>query len=260
MPQRLFADERRAAILSMLEQSASVQVGEVACSLGVSRVTARADLDALERDGKLRRTHGGAVSLSRQVTVSVQDRRVNVNVEAKRLIARAAAALVQDGDSLLVDSGTTTLELVRALSGVRGVTIVTDDLTIADYVDRSLPGAEAILLGGSLRKGHRYTTGPLALAALEALRPGKAFVCPGACAPDGALMADFEAMAQLKAAFMGCAAQTVLLMDASKLGAGGLMRFGDVTQADVVVMDADPKGAVGERLEGTAVRLLLAEG
>ena len=80
-----FAEERRAAILSMLERNSSVQVAEVADALGVSRVTARADLDALARDGKLRRTHGGAVSLSRTLTVSIQDLRVNVNVEARGL-------------------------------------------------------------------------------------------------------------------------------------------------------------------------------
>ena len=115
-----FAEERRAAILSMLERNSSVQVAEVADALGVSRVTARADLDALARDGKLRRTHGGAVSLSRTLTVSIQDLRVNVNVEAKRAIARVAATFVQPGQSVLVDTGTTGLELVRALGAQIG--------------------------------------------------------------------------------------------------------------------------------------------
>ena len=109
-------EERRAEILSLLDRTASVQVSQLAERFGVSRVTARADLDALARDGKLRRTHGGAISLSKTLTVSVQDKRVNVNAEAKRAIARTAAAFVQDGDSVLVDSGTTALEFVRALA------------------------------------------------------------------------------------------------------------------------------------------------
>ena len=155
MPQRS-SEERRVAILSMLERDAFVQVGQLAEAFGVSRVTARADLDALERDGKLRRTHGGATSLSRTLTVSVQDKRVNVNVEAKRAIARRAAVLVADGDSILVDSGTTSLEFVRALAGRASVTVVTDDFTVADFVDRSMPALDVIMLGGTLRKGHRY--------------------------------------------------------------------------------------------------------
>ena len=75
----LSPEERRIAILQMLERDASVQVTQIADAFGVSRVTARTDLDALARDGKLRRTHGGATSLSRTLTVSVQDRRINLN-------------------------------------------------------------------------------------------------------------------------------------------------------------------------------------
>lgn len=76
-------DERRAAILALLDRESTVRVSQLAQAFSVSRVTARGDLDALERAGKLRRTHGGAVSLSRQLTVSVQERRVNVNAGAK---------------------------------------------------------------------------------------------------------------------------------------------------------------------------------
>ena len=92
-----FAEERRAAILAMLEHSASVQVAELARAFGVSAVTARADLDALEEAGKLRRTHGGAVSLQKALTVSIQDKRINLNVAAKQAIAQAAIRLVEDG-------------------------------------------------------------------------------------------------------------------------------------------------------------------
>ena len=244
-----FAEERRAAILSMLERNSSVQVAEVADALGVSRVTARADLDALAR--------GGAVSLSRTLTVSIQDLRVNVNVEAKRAIARVAATLVQPGQSVLVDTGTTGLELVRAL-GERGeVTIVTADLTIADYVDRSMPSAEVVLLGGALRKGHRYTSGAVAVSALSMLRPDVAFVCPTAFAPGRGFMTGYEGMAELKRAFLACAGMTCVLMDASKVGAHGLFFFGDVGDADVIVMEKDPEGAVAGCLGDVATRLVL---
>ena len=85
---RAFADERRSAIMEMLEHNASVQVADIAQTFGVSSVTARADLDALAEAGKLRRTHGGAVSLHKRLTVSTQDRRINVNVAAKQAIAQ----------------------------------------------------------------------------------------------------------------------------------------------------------------------------
>jgi DeoR/GlpR family transcriptional regulator of sugar metabolism len=255
-----FAEERRAAIMSMLDRDASVQVADIASAFGVSRVTARADLDALERDGKLRRTHGGAVSLSKTLTVSIQDQRVNVNVAAKQAIARAALRFVHDGDAILVDSGTTALELVRALGSRDGVTVVTGDFTISDFVDRSLPRTDVVMLGGALRKGHRYTYGPLALRSLEALHPTSAFLCPTSYVPGRGLMTNYAAMAELKAAFLSCAEHRYVLMDASKVGAPGLLRFGDLSGVEAVVMDADPDGAVAADLErlGRAGDLILA--
>ena len=238
------SEERRSAILSMLDRATSVQVTQLADAFGVSRVTARADLDALARDGKLRRTHGGAVSLSKTLTVSVQERRINVNAEAKRTIARLAAPLVEDGDSVLVDSGTTALEFVRAISGRTGVTVVTDDLTIADYVDRSAPSLDVIMLGGSLRKGHRYTAGPLALRALEVLHPDKAFVSPTSYVPGRGLMTNNQDMAELKRAFLACAERTYVLLDSSKVGAPGLLWFGTLADVEALITDADPGDAV----------------
>ena len=250
------SEERRAAILSMLDRATSVQVTQLAEAFGVSRVTARADLDVLARDGKLRRTHGGAVSLSKTLTVSVQERRINVNAEAKRAIARLAAPLVEAGDSVLVDSGTTALELVRAISGRTGVTVVTDDFTIADYVDRSAPSLDVIMLGGSLRKGHRYTAGPLAMRTLEVLHPRKAFVTPTSYVPGRGLMTNNQDMAELKRAFLTCADRTFVLMDQSKVGAPGLLWFGTLRGVEAVVMDADPDGLVSEDAAEQGCRVL----
>ena len=258
MTARAFADERRAAILDLLERASSVQVADLSRTLGVSTVTVRADLDALERDGKLRRTHGGAVSLSKTNTVSIQDRRVNVNAEAKRTIAREAVRLVSDGDSILVDSGTTALEFVRALAPLADVTVVTADLTVADFIDRSLPAVNVILLGGSVRKGHRYLSGPLTIRSLEMLHPDCAFVCPTSFVPGRGFMTNYAQMAEVKERFLACAASSVVLMDSSKVGAPGLVRFAGPDAADVVISDADPTGALAEELAETGTRLILA--
>lgn len=251
-------EERRAAILALLEQESSVRVSQLAQTFGISYVTVRSDLDALERDGKLRRTHGGAVSLSRQLTVSVQERRVNVNVAAKRAIATAAARFVVDGDSLLLDSGTTALEFARALSTRSALTIVTADLTIAEYVDRSMPGCDVVLSGGLLRKAHRYMSGPLALNALASLHVSKAFLCPGAYIPGRGFMTDYQSMAQLKRALLDAADESYCLMDKSKIGARGLLRFADVGDFRTIVMDEDPEGIMTAALEGVPTHLLIA--
>lgn len=258
-----FAEERRAAIMAMLEHSASVQVTELARTFGVSVVTVRADLDALEADGKLRRTHGGAVSLHKALTVSVQDRRVNVNAEAKRAIARRAIELVRDGDTVLVDSGTTALEFVRMLDMRTNITVITADITIADFIDESMPALDVVLLGGMLRKGHRYLHGMLALRSLEVLHANLAVLCPGAFVPNRGFMTDYPQMAQLKRAFIDAAASSCALMDGSKAAADGLMRFAGLDDVSAVVMDEDPQGivaaAIGELPDpARAPRLLLA--
>ena len=230
---RAFADERRAAIMEMLEHNASVQVAEIAQTFGVSSVTARADLDALAEAGKLRRTHGGAVSLHKRLTVSTQDRRINVNVAAKQAIAQSA------------------IEFVRLLDQRDGITVITADITIADYIDESMPSVDVVMLGGALRKGHRYLYGPLTMQALQMVHADLAVMCPGAFVPGCGFTTDFPQMAETKAAMVGAARQSVALMDASKVNGRGMYRFAELTDVDTIVMDRDPDGAVATSIAET---------
>lgn len=246
---KTFAEERRAAILDMLEHTASLQVADIARTFGVSSVTARGDLDALAADGKLRRTHGGAVSLQKRLTISVQDKRVNVNVEAKQAIARAAIDLVDDGMTLFVDSGTTALEFVRMLTAKTGITVITADITIADFIDEALPNVNVILLGGSLRKGHRYLYGPLTLRSIEQLHADLAIVCPGAFIPSRGFMTDYPQMAELKTAIMAASTSTVVLLDASKVSAHGTHLFAKLNSVDRIITNDDPHGRLTESLD-----------
>ena len=259
---RAFADERRAAIMEMLEHNASVQVAEIAQTFGVSSVTARADLDALAEAGKLRRTHGGAVSLHKRLTVSTQDRRINVNVAAKQAIAQSAIELVSDGDTLLVDSGTTALEFVRLLDQRDGITVITADITIADYIDESMPSVDVVMLGGALRKGHRYLYGPLTMQALQVVHADLAVMCPGAFVPGCGFTTDFPQMAETKTAMIAAARRSVALMDASKVNGRGMYRFAELADVNTIVMDRDPDHAVAtsiaEIVDNTRPNLLIA--
>ncbi len=246
---KAFAEERRSAIMDMLERNTSIQVADIAQAFGVSSVTARADLDALASAGKLRRTHGGAVSLHKTLTVSVQDQRVNINVAAKQAIARTALSLVHDGDTLFVDSGTTTLEFVRMLGSRSNTTVITADITIADFIDESLPSVDVVMLGGALRKGHRYLYGPLTTSALDTLHTDLAIVCPGAYVHGRGFMTDFAQMAEVKAAAMASASTSAVLMDASKFGARGTYRFAELNAVDYIVVDQDPEQQLAQTFD-----------
>lgn len=250
---RLFSEERRSAILDMLEQSPSILVSDVAKLLNVSTVTARSDLDALERDGKLRRTRGGAVSLHKTVSVSIQEKRMNVHVEQKHAIASLAIDLVQDYDTLIVDSGTTALEFVRQLGSKKHVTIITNDITIANTIDESLPNLRVVTLGGTLRRGHRYAYGPLTLAALDVLHADLAVLTPASFIPNRGFMASYEQMAELKTAFMKSADKRLVLLDADKINKPGIMRFAQLEDIDDIIMDSDPDNVMHTAIEQARV-------
>ena len=143
---KISIDERRAMIVEEVNRRSSIQVSDICEQFGVAEVTARNDLATLERGGALRRTHGGAVSIKRTITVTYPDQRLNKNVEAKRGVAEQAALFVKDGDSILVDTGTTTFEFVCCLTEFHNITIVTHDLSIATFAGANLPNAEVLLL------------------------------------------------------------------------------------------------------------------
>lgn len=129
-----------------------------------------------------------------------------------------------------------------------GVTVITADITIADFIDESLPGVTVIMLGGELRQGHRYLFGPLTMAALGTLHADLSIICPGAFVANRGFMTDFPQMAEIKTAATGVASRSVALMDASKLNARGTYCFAPLDAVDHIVIDKDGEGALADAL------------
>lgn len=255
------ADERRAMIVDEVNRRTSIRVADICEHFGVSAVTARSDLAQLERAGKLRRTHGGAVSIMRTATVSYPTQRVDVNVDAKRIIAQRAAQLVTPGDALFVDSGTTTLEFVRMQCNKPDITIVTNDLPIALFADTHLPRADVLLLGGNIRKNHRYVTGAIACGILDTLALDKAFLATESFDPEQGFTTECPDNAELKYGMLNHAKRRIMLMDATKLRQPSFMRFATLEDIDAVVMDYDPDGIMARSIErAKASVLLVAQG
>jgi DeoR/GlpR family transcriptional regulator of sugar metabolism len=207
-----FAEERRARILAWLRQHGRVEVLDLARMLGVSEHTIRRDLLELQAQGALQKTHGGAVALD---TARLGfEARAAVLPEAKQAIGVAAARLVQPGETVILDAGSTTLAMARALS-VRPLTVVTNALDVAQCFDRD-PAVQLVLTGGSWQAAQRALWGPAALAMLGSCRAD--WAVPGACALDsrmGVTAAD-EADAAVKRAMIAAAARTMILADHSK--------------------------------------------
>lgn len=254
-------EERRLSILSMLEKTGSISVSKICETFGMSEVTARSDLAALERMGKLRRVRGGALSISHTLMITPPSQRVSVNTDAKQRIATLACDLVEDGDSLFVDSGTTTLEFVKALSDKRDITIATSDLPIANYVEESLPHATTVFAGGTIRRGHHYCCGPLTIKTLSNLYADKAFLGANSFSPGHGLMTEYLAAAEVKQAMLEQSREHILLMDSSKVGLNNFIRFAELGDMSCIVMDRDPDGIVAKAIESAVnpPRMMLAE-
>lgn len=258
---KVSADERRVMIVDEVNSRTSIHVSDICEHFGISEVTARSDLDKLERAGKLRRTHGGAVSITRTITISYPDQRMNLNVEAKSKVAACAAELVSNGDSLFVDSGTTTLEFVRLLGSKRDITLVTNDLSIATFADSNLPHADVVLLGGALRKNHRYITGTIANDILSRLYVDKAFMGTDSFDTQQGFATEFTGNAEIKRGMLAHSNRHIALMDLTKLRRPSFISFASLADFDVVVMDEDPDEVMAKAIEAARshTRLVLAD-
>lgn len=215
----MFVEERQQRILERLGARGKVTVEELAGEFGVSAPTVRADLAALEARRLLRRTHGGALPAATSLYEPPYAERAGEQSDEKRRIGQAAAAMVQPGETVLLDAGTTTHEvgLALAASGKTEITVVTNNLpTALTLIDA--PGIEVVVIGGQAQSRRRATLGPLAVEFLRPLRVDRLFLgVSGVDAAAGLTAVDFDAVAA-KQAMLRAARSTVVVADASKIG------------------------------------------
>ncbi|ACZ19928.1 transcriptional regulator, DeoR family [Thermanaerovibrio acidaminovorans DSM 6589] len=229
----MLPEERRSAILALVGQGIS-SVPQIAHRVGASEATVRRDLAHLEERGLLRRTHGGALPVGYGAEPSFKEKRVR-NLEEKRAIGTASAGLVEDGERVLIDAGTTTMELARGLLG-RRITVATNSLDVAQ-VFMNDPVVELWVIGGVMRKSPRSLVGFLADMGLEALRFDVAFIgANGVSAPFGASTPNPEE-ARTKALMIRSAARGYLLVDHSKLGRDSACRMFPLEELTGLVTD-----------------------
>ena len=231
--------ERRQRILGLLREQPGVRVPELARLLNVSEGTIRNDLRALEKAGELTRVRGGAVVQDDRAFISPAfSARVEVNTVAKKRIARWAADMVKDGDSVLLDSSSTVFHIAPFLLARSNLTIVTNGIEIA-YALAENPTHTIILIGGVLRPNRALTVGYLGEKILENLHIKTAFVsCSGFSVETGLTQVDIQE-AQLKSRMIESAERVVALIDSTKFGQVDLTPFATVEQVSHILTDSD---------------------
>lgn len=223
--------QRRQAILEAVE-SGSARVADLASTFGVSEMTVRRDLRALARDGKVERVRGGALAAGFEPPFELT---AVERFGAKDRIGAAAAALVEDGQTVMLDIGTTTLQAARHLHG-REITVVTTSLAVYEELVPD-PVVELVLVGGSVRRNYRSLVGVLAEEALRQLHADVCFL--GTSGVDAGLGVWDTTMVEvpIKRAMLGAADRVVLLADAAKFAGSGLVRVCGGDALDGVVSD-----------------------
>ena len=247
--------DRLSRIVEQISTNGSVGVGDLAETLGVSAATVRRDLQLLEEQRLLARTHGGAVAHGVLYELPLRYRSARRHEEKMR-IAAAAAALVADGSSVGLTGGTTTTEVARRLADGRSCTVVTNSLSIA-FELAVRPNLKLVVTGGVARGESYELVGPLAEATLEDINLDLALVGVDGISASG-LTTHHEIEAHTNRALIGCARRVVVIADSSKIGQAAFARICGLDRVDELITDglSGEAGREAIREAGVAVTLV----
>jgi len=245
--------EREQLILNKLSQLGTISVSDLAAELQLSEVTIRSDLKELEEKGWLQRTRGGAAPAFHRDILERQ----RLHIEEKQAIARAAAELVEDGDVIMIEAGTTTALIARYLMGKRDVHIVTNSTLVFSYA-RMNPALQITMTGGEFRRPTESLVGPIALETINRLNVRLAFVGTDGFSLHRGMTTHLVEGGEIVKAMKAHAKQTILVADSSKYGKVGFVSVLPLEEVDLIITDHNlSPQAEGELKEASvSVRLI----
>jgi len=230
-------DRRRRRIRELLRRQGTINVREVAAKLGVSTMTVRRDLAYFEQKGLVIRDYGGAVNAERLVFEFTFARQQRLHKGRKQRIGRAAVKMVKPGESVILDTGTTTLQIARALRGFEGaLTVYTATLPIISEL-WGHDNVEVVVLGGNVRKNSPDLYGPLTEMMLDDLNADHVFLgAEGVDPVEGFTVSSME-VARMARAFLRAAKEVIVVADSSKFGLVSRVRYARLDEVDGVLTD-----------------------
>ncbi|WP_141432855.1 DeoR/GlpR family DNA-binding transcription regulator [Bacillus sp. 03113] len=236
-------EERKQSILIELEQKGKVFVNILSEQLGVTPETIRRDLASLEEQRLLKRVHGGAVSFRGERIEPSFEKKRKIRQAEKKHIGEAAAKCIESGDTIVIDVGTTTLELCHAIHNVENITIVTNSLiaasTLNDRLEKKAFSGEIIILGGMLHTAQQSIKGALTAQMLNSFRVDKAFISCGGISQGYVSDFDIEEI-EVSKVMMKISRESYLLADHSKINKEAFYLIGEMSLFDYLISDIDP--------------------
>lgn len=249
----MILDQRRHNILQTVEKQGFVSLQSLVELVGASESTIRRDLEYLDRIGQIRRTRGGA-SFTGESLTGFDERRLQATAE-KQAVAKVAAGLIQPGEAVLLDGGTTTLEVARHLMG-RALHVVTNSLPIVNLLANQ-PEIELIQIGGYLFPKTGVALGPLAVSALSQIHVRRLIMSVGGITEHG-LFNTNTLLVETERQMMLSAEEVVVVTDSSKLGHSALAHLCPLEKVDLVVVDGGITAEWRRILEDAGVKVLVA--
>lgn len=229
-------NQRRTKILNLIQEDGHAKVQKLSQIFKVSEVTIRQDLEQLERMGFIQREHGGAFLKDVGDFAKTGKLFNRTNIEEKTEIAKKAALLVNEGDDIILDSGSTTTELARQLVGYKNLTVITNALNIAFILGEN-PGINLIVSGGEFKAPTLSLTGEMAANTFKGIHVKKLFLATAGISNDMQLTYPSINDLVVKSAMIRSAEKVYLLADSSKLGVSSFASLGRITLVDTLITD-----------------------
>ena len=254
----MLAIQRRDKILELLKEDGSAKVIKLAKIFKVSEVTVRQDLEKLEKEGLIIREHGGAFLKNVEDHVKSFSLMNQENLDKKQLIGKKAADLVESGDTIILDSGTTTTEIAKNLVGRKQLTVITNALNIALMLGAE-PGIDVIMTGGEFKPPTLSLTGQKAADFFEDIHVDKLFLATAGISLRSGLTYPSLSDIVVKKAMIDTAEKVYLVADSSKIGKNAFASLGALSLIDYIITDAGIDQKRAKILRDNEIEFIIAE-
>ncbi len=251
--------ERKQKILEILNREGRVKVSQLSHIFGVSEVTIRSDLADMETENLLSRVHGGAISSYKSYYNMSLQQRISSNPDAKQTIAGCAAAMIEENDTVMFNSGTTTLAVFRAIPPRMNLSIVTNSLEIATEASAN-PNFNTILLGGAINAKYRFIYGDDANVQLEKYHADKLFLSVDGIDTESGLTTYYAQEVETAKLMLKNSALKIVVADSTKIGRSAFVKIDEAQSADYIITNASSGAAEEiEKIRGiNGPRLIVA--
>jgi DeoR family transcriptional regulator of aga operon len=252
----VFQEERLDKILALFEKENRLVTKDLPEIFNTTSVTIRKDLAILEQRGLLKRTHGGAIRTQKLFPGLALNEKEKINLEEKKRIARKAATLISKGDTIILDSGSTTSFLAKEIKNMQGITVITNAMNIASELLHS--NIEVILIGGSLLKQTSTMVGPIADVALRKITADKLFMGVDGIDFEVGLTTPNIHEAETSHVMMEISGEVILVVDSSKFGRRSLGIISRVNEVNRIITTKKLTASEIEKLNKADVEIIIA--